>query len=61
MILKNAQKEWYVSPMDFTKPAFVLYTGTEEVEEKEIVRNIYNNAWDQVPDSIVGQLQQAAV
>ena len=60
-IAKNDKKEWYVVPIDFKKPAFVLYTGTEDAEEKEIVRNIFNNAWDQVPDSIVSQLSETRV
>ena len=34
------------------KPTFALYTGTEDAEEKEIIRNIYNGDWDQIPDSI---------
>ena len=34
------------------KPTYALYTGTETVEEKEIVRKIYNGEWDDIPDSI---------
>ena len=33
-------------------PRFVLYTGTESKEEKEIVRNIYNSNWSSVPESV---------
>ena len=44
---------------DIGKPKFVLYTGTESSEEKEIIRNIYNSNWDQgVPSSIVSKLTQ---
>jgi hypothetical protein len=37
---------------DEGKPTYALYTGTETVEEKEIVRKIYNGEWDDIPDSI---------
>jgi hypothetical protein len=40
------------------KPRFVLYTGTETAEEKEIIRNIYNGLWDYVPVSISSVLKQ---
>ena len=32
------------------KPTFALYTGTEDAEEKEIIRNIYNSELGNVPD-----------
>jgi hypothetical protein len=44
--------------VDPEKPRFVLYTGTETAEEKEIVRNIYNSAWELVPPSIVSVLKE---
>jgi hypothetical protein len=40
------------------KPRFVLYTGTESVEEKEIIRNIYNSNWSVAPASIVSKLRE---
>lgn len=40
------------------KPRFVLYTGTETVEEKEIIRNVYNTDWQFVPESITSQLRE---
>jgi len=43
-----------------TYKRFVLYTGTETAEEKEIVRNIYNGDWDLVPSSISSSLRQGA-
>ena len=43
---------------DINKPKFVLYTGTESAEEKEIIRNIYNSMWDFVPISITNKLRQ---
>jgi hypothetical protein len=43
---------------DESKPRFVLYTGTETAEEKEIIRNIYNSAWEFVPAGIVNKIQE---
>jgi len=40
------------------KPKFVLYTGTETAEEKEIVRNIYNSNWGFVPSAISAKLRE---
>jgi len=39
------------------KPTFALYTGTETVEEKEILRNVYNSTWNLVPETIVSSLR----
>ena len=41
-----------------TKPCFVLYTGTETAEVKEIIRNIYNGRWTVVPASLVESLRE---
>ena len=46
------------SASDAGKPRFVLYTGTEGAEEKEIVRNIYNSNWDFVPSNIAARLRE---
>lgn len=43
---------------DLDKPCYALYTGTEEREEKEIIRNILNSRWEIVPDSIKKQLTE---
>jgi hypothetical protein len=40
-----------------SKPAFALYTGTEDAEEKEIVRKIFNSEWDNIPTNIAEQLR----
>ena len=42
--------------IDAGKPRFVLYTGTETPEVKEIIRNIYNSDWSTVPSNIVSKL-----
>jgi hypothetical protein len=43
---------------DLEKPCFALYTGTEEEEEKEIIRNILNSNWDYIPQTIKKQLNE---
>ena len=52
--IKNVGDNWIVdiSEEDRDKPKFVLYTGTETVEEKEILRRVFNNQWDDVPKQI---------
>ena len=45
---------------DKGKPKFVLYTGTETAEEKEIIRNVYNSMWEYVPTSITNKLNDIA-
>ena len=44
--LKRTNITWEIeNPENLGQPSFVLYTGTETVEEKEIVRNIFNGKW----------------
>ena len=40
------------------RKCFALYTGTETAEEKEIIRNIYNNNYEALPNSIKQQLKE---
>ena len=40
------------------KPNFVLYTGTETAEEKEIIRNIFNGDWGVIPASLRIELEK---
>ena len=56
---KNGNK-WTVKNIDEMrgKNTFVLYTGTESTEEKEIIRNVFNSAWDNVPLTIREPLQR---
>jgi hypothetical protein len=49
-----------MSEDDLGKPTYVLYTGTESPEEKELVRNIYNGDWDYVPENITNELRKKA-
>ena len=59
-IKRDVNNSWSLDrkESDLGKPMFVLYTGTEDAEEKEIVRNIFNSNWVGVPDSIVSVLKQ---
>jgi len=61
-IQKKTTGDWEIiqSEEDMNKPKFFLYTGTESVEEKEILRNIYNSQWGFVPSSIVDKLKETA-
>ena len=45
-----------MSDEDLLKPKFILYTGTETTEEKEIFRNIFNGNMKQVPETILKEL-----
>ena len=44
--------------LDFSKPSFALYTGTENTEEREIIRKIYNSMWDSIPQSLALALKK---
>jgi len=60
--IKNIDSNWEIveNEADVGKPTFVLYTGTESTEEKEIIRNVYNGTWDFVPASIATVLKEKA-
>lgn len=47
-----------VDDADSAKPRFVLYTGTETAEEKELIRNIYNSNWEALPIHISSKLRE---
>ena len=47
-----------IDPSDYGKPKFVLYTGTETPEEKEIIRNIFNSNWQTIPNSLREELEK---
>ena len=46
-----------MSEEDMGKPCYALYTGTEDAEEREIIRNIYNGTWNYIPNNIATQLR----
>ena len=55
--------EWSIKQDDAGnegKLRFVLYTGTETTEEKEIIRNIYNSNWTNVLPQIKVELEKIA-
>jgi hypothetical protein len=45
------------SDEDMGKPHYALYTGTEDAEEREIIRNIYNGDWNYIPNNIAARLR----
>ena len=45
-----------IAEEDKGKPMFALYTGTETPEEKEIIRNVFNGAWNYLPISLAKEL-----
>ena len=63
--IKRTGKTWELDGFDpknsGNKLRYVLYTGTESEEQKEMVRNIYNGTWDAVPANIRDQLEMADV
>jgi len=61
-IKKTGPDTWdlNMSEDDIGKPTYALYTGTEEPEEKEIIRNIYNGDWDNIPNNIASKLRRVS-
>jgi hypothetical protein len=41
-----------IKPGDESKRMYALYTGTETQEKKELIRNIFNSSWDNLPPSL---------
>ncbi len=58
-IKRSGLNNWEInmSEEDMGKPCYALYTGTEDAEEREILRNIYNGTWDYIPNNIATQLR----
>lgn len=54
----NTGWELNMSEEDMGKPTYALYTGTEDAEEREIIRNIYNGTWEHVPTNITQALRR---
>ena len=59
-IKENGPGNWLLNMNEdeMARPKFVLYTGTETQEEKEIVRNVFNGEWKYVPTGLAEQLSQ---
>jgi hypothetical protein len=49
-------EQYYQNPDDEGKPMYALYTGTESKEEKEIVRNVFNSSWSNLPNTLKSDL-----
>jgi len=58
-IHKKSANEWAIdhSEGDKDKPKFMLYTGTESEEEKDLLLKIYNSQWEYVPKSITDEFE----
>ena len=57
-ISKSSGGDWTIdmTAEEQERPCFALYTGNETAEEKEIIRNIFNSKWKNVPKTITDQL-----
>ena len=53
--IKLVNQNWVLDmdPRLLGTPMYALYTGTEDSIEREILRNIYNGSWKDVPKSLV--------
>jgi len=61
-IQKKSHSDWVIdqNDEDKLKPKFMLYTGTETEEEKDILLKIYNSQWEYVPSSITKEFEGIA-
>ena len=60
-LIRNSSQQYELDETNFTlNKMFALYTGTESVEEKETIRNIYNGDWDVLPSKLREQLKNHA-
>lgn len=60
-IKKDTDGKWKINMTQddlVSKPHFCLYTGTEEEEEKEMIRKIYNSEWDKVDNSLTEEFEK---
>jgi len=58
-ISRSGADSWQIDmpEEELGKPTYALYTGTEDSEEREIIRNIYNGDWNNIPNNIAAQLR----
>lgn len=59
-LMKDGGKWKLAEPLSPVKPAFVLYSGEESEEEKEIIRNAFNGEWSRVPENVVAEMKRIA-
>jgi len=70
VLLQNGFKEFKIKSLGqgqwdldfpnehFGLPMFALYTGTEDYEEREIIRLIFNGEWEKIPITIQDKLRE---
>ena len=46
-----------IADEDIGKPKYVLYTGTETAEVKELIRNVFNGNWEKIQPRLRAQLE----
>ena len=58
-IKKEGGGNWVldIAEEDRGKPTFALYTGTEDDDKKEIIRNVFNGDWKFIPPSLEAELR----
>ena len=54
---KDGKWEFNIDENDKDKQKFALFTGTEDVEKKDILRLIYNGEWDKIPTNLAEELK----
>ena len=62
-IVKNDKGQWelYEPPDSFGTEKYVLYTGKEDKEKKEIFRNIFNGNFSSLTKSLKDQLERKSI
>lgn len=56
--IKKDKGQWVLDYEHDGRLCYALYTGNEDSEVREIVRNVYNGDWDNVPDTIALELRK---
>ena len=56
--IKKQGGQWVLDYKHDGSQCYALYTGNEEPEVREIVRNVFNGDWDNVPDTITLELRK---
>lgn len=59
--IKKTENGWIIDMTDediLGKKHYALFTGTEDNEQKEIIRQIYNSNWEKLPSKILDKLNR---
>tara|TARA_Y100000768_G_scaffold184085_1_gene137855 strand:- start:281 stop:3580 length:3300 start_codon:yes stop_codon:yes gene_type:complete len=61
-IRKKEDGKYFIDIKDENKgkPMYALHTGTENNDEKEIIKNIFNSNWNLVPPNLIESLNEIA-